>query len=927
MNSLLRSLKEVCESHVLQEKILIVPSYGAGHMICEALARAGGGWVNLHSETVNGLAQQVAGEYLAEKNITFLTDNLASTVIEEVFRELDGRGALKYFTRQGSSSGLVRSIASSISELRSCGIKADSMTVESYVSTDKGCDMIALVKAYERYLDEHQYIDSSGLLALALNKLPFMELALRSEVIYLLPSFIQLYSLEEQVVKAIAGENLFVLQADRLYGLHGLGAELPDYVDGSQLKPASETGRLPWLYSVEYSPQPVGDGSISYFHAYGITNEAREILRLVNSEKLPLDAVTVAVASDDYIQVFYSLSKLMGFNITVAGGIPAFLSGPGKALKGIIEWIRNDFAESSLRKMLTGGYVRLYDEESGEYIPPASAARMLRGSGIGWGRQRYRLLLDIQKSCQEQAVEAGDDGEGHDMLASRGELAGKLHRVLQKILGLVPQPDASGMVDYRAITEGLAEIVSTLARVRNESDAAGLSVIVANLKNAGLLASFGVEPGEALERVEDLLDGCRFGAAGPKPGHLHITGVADLIWSFRPHTFAAGLDANAFPGGVRQDPVLLDMERAKISNDLPLGSERPLKRHQDLAIALASRRGRVVMSFSSFDVIENKSVFPSSVLLQVYRLLKGDPSLDYSDLLSSLSEPAGFCPISGATLDETEWWVARVLREKTPNGESVVKECYRGIDQGQLAAEARSENAPTEYDGLIAVEPSELDPRENPGVVLSCSRIEFLAGCPFAYFLKHVLKIYPPEEIVYDPARWLDPMERGSLLHQVFCDFMRKVAEKGEKAGAAAHRPMMLAIADEVIAGYREMIPPPSKVVFNREVRDIHICCEVFLSAEEQHSSRPVYFEVPFGLGADEVKDSGYGLPDPLEIAVGRRSFKLAGKIDRIDRVKDEIYSVWDYKTGSTYGYEEHRFLYGGDRSSMPFTPLRLRRY
>lgn len=103
MNNLLSSLNEVCQQYPLQEKILIVPGYSVGHELCEALARVSGGWVNLHPETTAGLAHQIAGGYLAEKNMTLLTGYLSAAVIEEVFQELEGKKVLQYFAREGSS--------------------------------------------------------------------------------------------------------------------------------------------------------------------------------------------------------------------------------------------------------------------------------------------------------------------------------------------------------------------------------------------------------------------------------------------------------------------------------------------------------------------------------------------------------------------------------------------------------------------------------------------------------------------------------------------------------------------------------------------------------------------------------------------------------------------------------------------------------
>ncbi|MFZ5650708.1 MAG: PD-(D/E)XK nuclease family protein [Bacillota bacterium] len=913
MNRLLTSLSEICNGFPLDEKILVVPDYGAGHDLCEGLARYGGGWVNLHPETTAGLASLVAGDHLAENNISLLPGFLSSVVVETVFKDFEERKMIRYFARQGSSPGLIRAIASSIYELRTFGITGDDLSPDSFVSPDKGEDLKMLLKAYERYLDENKYMDFPGLIRLALNMLEPGKTRNGNEPdkIYILPSFLKLSPLETELIKKLAGDRLVYLHSDPVFGLSR--SNQAESQDGDDIAAGTDVERLPWLLKLEESPPPFEDGTLDFFHAYGIANEVREILRRVMSEAIPLDNVTVACTSGEYIPVFYTLSRRMGFNLTVSGGIPASFTSPGRALKGLLEWIKKDFSARALRDLILSGDLKLVHEEAGDPIPPAAAARILRSSGIGWGRDRYRLLEALARGYLEKAgVEVEEDGGRRELILMQGELAKKLHTTLQHILSLIPGPDESGMVGFREITGSLAEIVSHFACIKDETDAAALKAVTSSLVETGRLASFEIETGEALERVESILGELSVGASGPKPGHLHITLNDSLIWSSRSVTFVCGLDADTFPGGTGQDPVLLDSERVKINGQFPLSADRPGDKRYDLALALASRRGRVVLSFSSFDVVEYRSVFPSSTLLQACRLIRGEPSLDYTNLLLFLSEPAGYCPRGAVPLDETGWWIWKTLNDRVVAGREAVRECYRGIHLGQLASEARQGAAPTEYDGVIGAGPGELDPRTNRDMVMSCSRIEYLAGCPFAYFLRHVLHIYPPDEVLFDSGRWLDTMERGSLLHRVYCNFMRKVAEKGEKVSFTRHRPLIMKIAGELIAEYRKIIPPPSDIVFNREARDIFLSCEVFLSAEEARPSDPVYFEIPFGLGKEEVNSAGGGLADPVEIALGTGGFLLSGKIDRIDRVKNGIYSVWDYKTGGTYGYEDHRHLCGG---------------
>jgi ATP-dependent helicase/nuclease subunit B len=156
-------------------------------------------------------------------------------------------------------------------------------------------------------------------------------------------------------------------------------------------------------------------------------------------------------------------------------------------------------------------------------------------------------------------------------------------------------------------------------------------------------------------------------------------------------------------------------------------------------------------------------------------------------------------------------------------------------------------------------------------------------------------------------------MERGLLLHEIYCNFMKEIVGRKQRVSAVAHKNMMYEMADELIDRYRMVTPPPSEVVFNREVRDIRDSCDVFLAVEESEmTSTPVLFEAPFGLS--RWKPSvGSGSTDPVRINFGPGvSFLLNGQIDRIDRVGKDVYCIWDYKTGSTRGYEEHRYLCKG---------------
>jgi hypothetical protein len=58
MNLLHSTLSEICSTHKLREKILIVPSFFQGHQITESLVKNGIPYINLRIKTITSLAHE-----------------------------------------------------------------------------------------------------------------------------------------------------------------------------------------------------------------------------------------------------------------------------------------------------------------------------------------------------------------------------------------------------------------------------------------------------------------------------------------------------------------------------------------------------------------------------------------------------------------------------------------------------------------------------------------------------------------------------------------------------------------------------------------------------------------------------------------------------------------------------------------------------
>lgn len=363
----------------------------------------------------------------------------------------------------------------------------------------------------------------------------------------------------------------------------------------------------------------------------------------------------------------------------------------------------------------------------------------------------------------------------------------------------------------------------------------------------------------------------------------------------------SGPRPGALPGPALQDPVLLDDEREKIGSGMIRSGELLREKVCLMAKLFASVSGHVVISYPCRDLLDDRELLPSSIVLNAYRLISGNRSADYSDLAAALGDPAGFIP-TDAFLSESEWWLAQA--KKAPCAPSILQR-YSALMQGKVAADARMGETITVYDGYIPSAKGAFDPYAK-NQILSASRLEGLAACPFKFFAANLLHIEPLEDLEKDPNQWLKPNERGSLLHDVFRRFMEEIAGKGERPNQA-HAGFLKDLAMKEVEKWKELMPPPSSFALEREISEILQTCETFLrdEAERCGTAEPCLFELSFGM----KEDGG----DGVEIPVGQKgSFLLRGRIDRIDRCGRHVYEVWDYKTGSSWGYKETDYYRNG---------------
>lgn len=881
---LIQSLARVCRENPTREKVLITPSYHVGRQVLEALAGAAGGWLNLRLATPLSLALDAAASRLGPEGGTLASDSLRESILHTAYDATP-----KTFFPEKPTPGLLAAIRSTIEELRMTGVRPEDIQALHARDSLKAKDLAAILARYEKELSDAGALDAPAIFRLTLQDKP------PSGSHFLIPESLRLSGLARRFLEAFTHGAALLLREDPVIGLEPPGGRLAAPDRAIAISPTS------FLFAPDALPSDRPD--IDIFAAVGERNECREVLGRLLASGSPFDQAEILLADyATYAPILDDLQKDLGcLPMTFGSGLPAGRSGPARALSGYARWIRDGFPESLLRRLAASGNLKTPDGLSGR-----RAARILRKSLIGWRVDRYAPCLNGHCQDLRRRLETAGEDESRERRAARLEAAVKTRDWVLDFLRAVPQAEAP----FAEFLQAARSFLERHVAVRSEGEGLALAQLCDRLAEDEQYTSRTVSVMEAMERILAVAEGISVDASGPRPGRLHIAGLREGGSTGRPVTFVLGLDDLRFPGPTMQDPILADPERALLSPDLLTSGARSQEKLYSLAECLARLRGRLALSYPAFDLSDNRRRFPSSVLLQAHRLRTGDQNADYEALLRAIGQPVGFVS-SGLALSPDDWWLTQIhagglLRDARAS----VLGAFPDLARGTQAEEARTKPEATPHDGKIAPDP-ERDPRRNRHLVVSASRLETYPACPRRYFLQYVLEVEPPEELAIEPGVWLDPMNRGSLLHEFYRRFLAELAGKRERPDPRTH----LRRAEEVLAGviaeYRELVPPPSEAVFTLEAEELNRSLKVFLQGEtdDRSTNTPAYFEVSFG------RDEAEGIPlrDPVEIALPGGAIQYRGMIDRIDRrPAAHEWEVWDYKTGSSRGYARGAYTAGG---------------
>jgi RecB family exonuclease len=664
--------------------------------------------------------------------------------------------------------------------------------------------------------------------------------------------------------------------------------------------PAALTGGPP-------VPLPVAPGATRIVTTSDADDEVRAAVRAVVDAArtgTPLDRVALLFGSPQpYGRLVHEHLAAAGIPRNGAAVRPLAASTLGRTILDLLALPDHDFRRADVMGLLARAV------EGSALAPTAAWERITRQAGVVAGRSDWDHLLDRtahEYASQADALDASAD-ERDQAGAHLPRLQGERARLLRDVvLDLVdglgkaqarPAPWSERVAWLRALVErvtrgdrGRAEWPPDEARAADKVEAA-LDRLAAldGIDDPPTLAVF--RRTLELELEADLGRVGRFGE-GVLVGPLSFAVGLDLDL-----VVVLGLAEGTLPGPVRDDALLVDADRARALGELGLRRERVGREQRRLLAALATAPAQL-LCFPRGDLRASSERVPSRWLADVAAALAGGGvaagSLGGRDAPWVETVPSFAHAVRHSAFPATE------QEYRLRAGRHGPADSRR--DLGAAVIRARRSPSFTRFDGNLA---GVGVPSPHDGVV-SATRLQSWAACPFAYFGERLLGVAPVE----DPAARLEmtALTRGSLVHEVLEAFVADVLSRPPERRPAPDQPwspddhaLIRRIALQTCERYELQGLTGRPVFWRRDQAQIVALAERFLLEDDARRrddrARPHAAEHGFGFG-DGAPAVELALPDG-------RPLRFRGSADRIDTTDDGGLVVIDYKTGSDRGYTE----------------------
>ncbi len=864
---------------------------------------------NVRFLTLAEIARQIGTPELRARGRRPLPAGAEPFLVRECIRET----AHGYFEQVSDLPGFVRTAAASIRDLKEAGLRPAAL---GCVKGEKFAALRRIFETYENRLAKLGFHDDADLLVAAAEAAPSSNLVRQSA--FIAYGFDDLNGLQRRLVLALASGAPSATAM-----VPWLDAPAFEYArpltnwftqHGFRQRPAAPCGDS--LATRLFGPPagaPLDSPPARVLSAPGEVREAREVVREVidfAATGIPFHEIGVLLRNPEaYSHLLRDAFELSGVPCFVAGGAPLCETPAARSLEMLADLLGSDLPRNRVMQFVH--FAPLDFERLIGHAPNRPHWDLLTiQAGIAEGLDNWLPRLDRLRNEKNKKLSA-----------ALKELP-RLRAFMQRLLDARRSIPAEGTWS-EVIGAVLRAYEQFIAPSEERSRVAAEVRKLCELDEIGDRATFA----DVREAIGDQLDRARNRAGEFQRGGVCIAGLLEARGVQFRAVVVPGLTEKSFPAAGKQDPILLDTERHEIARRagedvlLPAKSARPVEERMLFALAVSAASERVTLTYSRLDVATARERVPSHFLIRLAEAQTGERH-NYS----TIEHAPGFARVpflisSGGgrpALNADDYDLATVIDLAASSRPGRVLYLARISPRFQRGIEAETARwrVPrfTRFDGIVGKTREERTADE----ILSPTRLEQYATCPFAYFVSQVLNV----ERIEDPERieQMSAPERGSLVHRIF--HRAYTACFGTEGDVPAER-LAAELRHAAEEEFRAQIATGPALTWaierQRIVRDLETYAGLDTEEREQLGARPAMFETRFGMPPRGDFEDRASTEQPLELRIGRRVLRFKGKIDRIDEVGDSDARVIDYKTGSADRdrYKDDAFL-GGRALQLP---------
>jgi ATP-dependent helicase/nuclease subunit B len=944
------------------ELLLVGSSREAVDELVRGLAQASGATFGLHRFSLTQLAARLATPKLALDGLAPATSLGNDAVAARAVYEALAKGGLMYFDPVARFPGFARATASTLSELRAAGVTTDDLQL---LDASAG-DIAALLCQFEEQRAAASIADRTVLLRTAAETVRAGGPLVRCPMLFL---DVPIHSAAERDLAAALAESspelLIVSPAGDARTLLALKA-LSGFkeVETRPVEPKSSLARLgQYLFSEAAPPTGKADDDVVFFSAPGEERECVEISRRIMEQAaagIRFDQIAILLRNPG------SYSGLMETALRRAG-IPAFFARgsrrpdpSGRALLALLACAAEGLSAHRFAEYLSFAQVPQLCE-SGEPRPTERIVVLPEDEALGVISSA--MLPGLETPRKREAEQEAPDHEGSpelegslrtpwkwEQLIVEAAVIGGRDRWVRRLNGLENQlrlegeacakddpgsPRLQGLerslrnlehlrafalpiIEELAALPGAAswgEWISYLERIvpKTLRRPERVLAVLADMKPMAPVQSV------SLEEVRTVLHLWLANVQEEPPAYRYGRVFVGTPEQARGRSFEIvflpGLAERVFPQKLREDPLLLDNLRKKLSPELCVLADRSQQERLLLQIAVGAARRKLYVSYPRLVIAEARPRVPSFYALDVMRSITGRVP-DYEVLEreaerigdSRLAWPAPREP--RRAIDDSEYDLAvlwPLLGQ--PGVERKSRLAYVMQLNEHLARSLRSRWARwkpewSQYDGLCKRSTAvteilrEYQLSSRP---YSVSALQKFAVCPYQFLLSGIYRLEPREEPA--PIEQVDPLTRGEMFHRIQAELLRELQKSGGLPLTAQTLPAAWGQLDQTVDAiarqYHEELAPAIDRVWRDAVELMRADLRVWLEKLTATSRWiPIHFEFGFGFKAREGRDPA-SLSEAVTLPSGEH---LHGFVDLIERSVDgQHLRVTDHKTGRNY--------------------------